>query len=250
MPTGATGSSTTNSITVDFGNTAISGDITVQGLNSCGEGDVSTLTITVNNNTTSTISVTVCDSYTAPDGQVYTTSGTETAVIPNTAGCDSIITINLLVNYTPPTPTIVLNDDRLVSSSVTGNQWYNQDGIMPNETNQELILTANGTYYVIVTENDCPSEQSNSILVDNVIVQEYDKNLILISPNPFADLLTIKNQSSETYQFTMYNGIGQIVFKGILETEITLNTSALTNGLYIIKFVDNSGDIYYKVIKQ
>lgn len=121
---------------------------------------------------------------------------------------------------------------------------------MPNETNQELILTANGTYYVIVTENDCPSEQSNSILVDNVIVQEYDKNLILISPNPFADLLTIKNQSSETYQFTMYNGIGQIVFKGILETEITLNTSALTNGLYIIKFVDNSGDIYYKVIKQ
>ena len=250
LPTGATGSSTTNSITVDFGNTAISGDITVQGLNSCGEGDVSTLTITVNNNTTSTISVTVCDSYTAPDGQVYTTSGTETAVIPNTAGCDSIITINLLVNYTPPTPTIVLNDDRLVSSSVTGNQWYNQDGIMPNETNQELILTANGTYYVIVTENDCPSEQSNSILVDNVIVQEYDKNLILISPNPFADLLTIKNQSSETYQFTMYNGIGQIVFKGILETEITLNTSALTNGLYIIKFVDNSGDIYYKVIKQ
>src|SRR5690606_26491171 len=60
LPTRATGSSTTNSIKVDFGNTAISGDITVQGLNSCGEGDVSTLTITVNNNTTSTISVTVC----------------------------------------------------------------------------------------------------------------------------------------------------------------------------------------------
>ncbi|MFH0894076.1 MAG: T9SS type A sorting domain-containing protein [Bacteroidota bacterium] len=52
-------------------------------------------------NTTSTISPTVCGSYTAPDGAVYTTSGTQTAIIPNGAGCDSTITINLTVNPIP-----------------------------------------------------------------------------------------------------------------------------------------------------
>jgi hypothetical protein len=46
----------------------------------------------------SSITETVCDSYIAPDGQVYTTSGIKTAIIPNTAGCDSTITINLTVN--------------------------------------------------------------------------------------------------------------------------------------------------------
>ncbi|MDY0347992.1 MAG: PKD domain-containing protein, partial [Tenuifilaceae bacterium] len=48
-------------------------------------------------NTDSTITATACDSYTAPDGEVYTTSGIKTAVIPNAAGCDSTITIDLTI---------------------------------------------------------------------------------------------------------------------------------------------------------
>ncbi|MCC6768338.1 MAG: beta-glycosidase, partial [Bacteroidia bacterium] len=45
---GATGSSTTNSISVSFGTEAVSGEISVKGINSCGEGAGSTLPITVN----------------------------------------------------------------------------------------------------------------------------------------------------------------------------------------------------------
>ncbi|MEI6823755.1 MAG: CARDB domain-containing protein, partial [Bacteroidota bacterium] len=48
LPTGAIGTSTTNSITVSYGNTAISGNITVKGHNSCGNGVSSSLAITVN----------------------------------------------------------------------------------------------------------------------------------------------------------------------------------------------------------
>lgn len=48
LPPGATGSSTTNSITIDFGLTAASGYIRVKGVNSCGEGANSTKFITVN----------------------------------------------------------------------------------------------------------------------------------------------------------------------------------------------------------
>ena len=47
LPTGASGTSTTNSITVDYTN-AQSGDITVKGHNDCGDGVASKLSLTVN----------------------------------------------------------------------------------------------------------------------------------------------------------------------------------------------------------
>ncbi|NTW32574.1 MAG: T9SS type A sorting domain-containing protein [Bacteroidetes bacterium] len=49
LPTGVTGTSETNSILVDFGTSAVSGDILVYGHNSCGDGDTSKITITVEN---------------------------------------------------------------------------------------------------------------------------------------------------------------------------------------------------------
>ena len=48
--------------------------------------------------TDSTISPTMCDSYTSPSGKTFTTSNTYSDTIPNADGCDSIITINLTIN--------------------------------------------------------------------------------------------------------------------------------------------------------
>ncbi|NVN95792.1 MAG: T9SS type A sorting domain-containing protein, partial [Bacteroidetes bacterium] len=48
LPTGATGTSSTNSIIVNYGTSAVSGSITVNGNNSCGDGTSSSLSITVN----------------------------------------------------------------------------------------------------------------------------------------------------------------------------------------------------------
>lgn len=55
-------------------------------------------TITVIANTASAINPVVCNTYTAPNGQVFNSSGTYTVVIPNAQNCDSTITINLTVN--------------------------------------------------------------------------------------------------------------------------------------------------------
>ena len=48
LPSGATGTSSTNSIIVNYGSSAVSGNITVKGHNSAGDGASSTLAITVN----------------------------------------------------------------------------------------------------------------------------------------------------------------------------------------------------------
>ncbi len=47
LPTGATGTSTTNSIDVNFGLDAVSGNIEVKGVNNCGEGNSSFLEVNV-----------------------------------------------------------------------------------------------------------------------------------------------------------------------------------------------------------
>ena len=49
LPTGFTGSSTTNTLIVDVGSNALSGNISVKGNNSCGDGASSTLNVNVNN---------------------------------------------------------------------------------------------------------------------------------------------------------------------------------------------------------
>lgn len=49
-------------------------------------------------NSSSTLSVTAIDSYTL-NNQTYTQSGTYTQIIPNAAGCDSTITLNLTLSF-------------------------------------------------------------------------------------------------------------------------------------------------------
>lgn len=66
--------------------------------NAVGCDSVITLNLTINQPTTATVTATGCGSYTwALNGQTYTTSGAYTHTIPNAAGCDSVVTLNLTI---------------------------------------------------------------------------------------------------------------------------------------------------------
>ncbi len=142
LPSGVTGTSTTNTIIANYGNTAVSGDVTVKGTNVCGDGVSSILAIIVIEQTSSSISETVCDSYTAPDGQVYTTSGTKTAIIPNAAGCDSTITIALTVKQST---TNSISETVCDSYTAPDGQVYTISGtktaIIPNAAGCDSTIT-------------------------------------------------------------------------------------------------------------
>ncbi len=90
----------------------------------------------LNTNTTSTVNVSICQgsTYILPDGVPQNTTGTYYSHIPNTAGCDSSIVINLTVN-TNPTRTENI-------SVCTGTNYQLPDG---------SLQSSPGTYYSIVT---------------------------------------------------------------------------------------------------
>lgn len=67
--------------------------------NSVNCDSIISINLTISGNTTATINAKVCDFYLSPSKKAFwTKSGTYTDVIPNKAGCDSIIIVNLTVN--------------------------------------------------------------------------------------------------------------------------------------------------------
>ncbi|MCB9196510.1 MAG: T9SS type A sorting domain-containing protein [Flavobacteriales bacterium] len=97
-------------------------------------------------NTSQTILATVCDSYTAPDGQVYSSNGVYTAIIPNAAGCDSIITINLTVSNSSSSN---INVSACDIYTAPDGQEYTTSGlytaIIPNDAGCDSTITINLT---------------------------------------------------------------------------------------------------------
>ena len=71
----------------------------LQGIDVNGCQGADSVQVIVNTPSVSSLNQTALDSYTL-NGQTYTQSGTYSQIIPNAAGCDSTITLNLTVNYT------------------------------------------------------------------------------------------------------------------------------------------------------
>ncbi|MEI6061660.1 MAG: T9SS type A sorting domain-containing protein, partial [Bacteroidota bacterium] len=99
LPTGATGSSSTHSISVDFGAGSVSGTLAVKGTNSCGDGAASSKAVTVNPVYAYSENHSICNgSNYSWHGTTYASAGIYTANYTSIHGCDSIYSLNLAVN--------------------------------------------------------------------------------------------------------------------------------------------------------
>lgn len=199
--------STTNSINITACNsyTSPSGALhTISGIfndtipNAAGCDSIITINLTITQPTSSSIAPNLCsNSYTAPDGQVYSQSGTYTAIIPNTAGCDSTITINLTLT---PAPIVNAGADQVIceGSSVTlsgtGATVYNwSDGIINAVAFQPPV----GTHNYIVTgtsANGCTDIDTVTVFVTPLPVVSFTgENTVSCSPVTFSLTNTTPN---------------------------------------------------------
>ncbi|MDD3437391.1 MAG: S8 family serine peptidase [Candidatus Gastranaerophilales bacterium] len=288
LPSGATGSSSTNNITVNYSTSAVSGNITVKGHNTCGVGSTSTLPITVNslpqNAGSITGTTTVCQGqnsvtytvltipyansyiWTLPSGASGTSttnsivvdfgttaiSGDITVKGTNSCGDGTVSTLPVTVNIKPTTPLITLNGLVLQSDSPNGNLWFNQNGIINGATNQNYTVTVDGDYYVIVSLLGCDSDPSNIINVTVTGIEVVESGRVIkVYPNPVSNELIIEIEGNNgKVDFDILNAIGQIVFKGILVDKTTVQTRDFAPGVYLIKLENGKTFEFKKIIKE
>jgi len=156
-------------------------------------------------------------------------------------GCSSSVSVAIIVKPIPPKPIIIITNNSpftLMSTSDIGNQWYLNDNPISGATDQTYIVNENGNYFTVVTIDGCSSLPSNLITINNVGINDYANDEILIYPNPAQDIIYIQSPNP-IYEVMMINNLGQIVAH-YSDTGI-INIDQLANGVYqiMIKTEDN-----------
>lgn len=154
------------------------------GANGC--DSVVNLQLTILHSSSGSETVETCFEYTTPDGEeTFDHSGTYTYVLPNAAGCDSTVTLELLI--LGPTNSITINDDYLTSQQDSAvYQWIdcNTNSPIPGAVEQSYFPTKSGSYAVMVTLNGCVD---TSDCVELTIVSSHEpasSSGIRLYPNP------------------------------------------------------------------
>lgn len=178
----------------------------------------------------SNLNVTVCRNYTVPSGKhTYNTDGTYHDTIPNSLGCDSFITIHLTI-YKINTSLFITSTKITAATFGAGYQWLdcnNNFAPIPGETGRDFTPTANGSYAVEITKNNC---MDTSICVDITSIGIEDNPFgqgLNIYPNPVSSIVNIDlGQSFAEMTLEITNLTGQVITK-----KKFVNTRLITTGL-------------------
>jgi hypothetical protein len=168
------------------------GTYTFTTTNAAGCDSVATLNLAVNSTTTSTTDVTICPAQLPYNwnGTDYTAAGTYTFTTTNSAGCDSVATLNLAVNSTTTSTTDV---------TICPNQLpYNWNG---------TDYTAAGTYTFTTTNSaGCDSVATLNLAVNSTTTSTTD---VTICPNQLPyNWNGTDYTAAGTYTFTTTNAAG------------------------------------------
>jgi len=160
-----------------------------------------------------------------------------------------VITVS---NLQVTAPTVTSSGNILHSNALSGNQWYNQNGIINGATSQNYTAVANGDYYVIQTIGGCNSEPSNVIHIVATGSKEIKKNrAVKVYPNPVTNELVIEIEGNQDEQnFEVVNLNGQTVFKGCIFDKTVVQMSNFSSGVYLVRFDDGETIEVKKIVKE
>ena len=214
-----------------------------------------TIMATINQATTSSDIITACDSYTWIDGNTYTgNNNTATHILTNTAGCDSIVTLNLTINTVN---TDVAQNSTILTANATGAtyQWLdcnNGNSIISGETSQSFTATQNGSYAVKVTQNDCTDTSACYAVTTVGILENTFSNDIIVYPNPTDGIVKIDlGETLTEFMVSIMDVNGKLVRQSIYKNtkmfELNLNVQP---GIYLLTINSGNNKATIRLIKN
>ena len=184
---------------------------------------------------------------------------TYTVIGEDDSGC-SDTTFSIITVVAVPKPTIaVINVDTttptLVSSSISGNQWYKDGAVITAANTPSLVIETSGTYTVQVTQDDCVSPMSDPHVVIITGIEIKSKKVFsMIFPNPASDILNIDwigFDEGELIDVSLIDVLGRtVVEKAMSVTEHSLDISTLQQGHFLFQAKQNDRIITHRFTKN
>ena len=166
-------------------------------------------------------------------------------------------TITVNVQQPPATPVITVSDVQFVSSAISGNQWFNSQGLIPGANAQEYFPLTIETYYVIACSNGCKSDASNEVRYGFTGINTSDEKGVSVYPNPFNGKLFINftTKFAGRVKIVIYNSSGSEVTlieeeKAAGKHKVTVDGSHLASGIYTCMIFSGNDVQLAKVIKN
>ena len=206
--------------------------------NVAGCDSIITLNLTIHHSSTGIDTHEACDSYTWIDGNTYTESNnTATHTLTNAAGCDSIVTLNLTINYS--TNAI---DTQVACDSYTwidGNTYsesnYTATHTLTNAAGCDSIITLHLTVNHSITVTDTHEACESYTWIDG--------NTYTSSNNTATQTLTNMEgcDSVVNLQLTVFQVVPEIVYKDTCSFYTWHGTTYNSTGIYAYPLVDEHG---------
>jgi len=175
------------------------------------------------------------------NGVTYNESGIYHIVFRNAAGCDSTVTLDLTIAGFEAAIT-VSGFTLHAASAYTTYQWLKDGNEINGATGDSYLVTENGDYSLVATNEDGCTDTSDVYTVTNYTGIGDAGHLaaqISVYPNPASDLLFVKSP------VRVHLAITDIAGKVLIQSGNApdLSVKELAAGVYFLRITDKDGNI-------
>ncbi len=199
--------------------------------------------------------------------EVVTPTGNTNYTLTGEAnGCSATTTVAVTVNNLPTVSATAsstllcsnFGESAVLTASTAATSYTWTDGTTTANTATTTVTPSVGTTYTL-TVNDGNCSATTTIFIDAQICSginnaQASTTGINVYPNPTNSILniTISSELSGSASIEVYDAVGKLVIKESLSSETTtINTSKLTDGIYVFKVINNNQAIKIgKIVKQ
>lgn len=185
-------------------------------------------------------------------GQSFTQSGLYSDTIA-TESCDSIITVNIIVN-TVSDNSITVNGNELSANNLSATyQWLDCDNntLIDGAIDQLFSASTNGNYAVELTENGCKDTSVCELISITNMDEAFRNDLIEIYPNPSNGSFSIQLDANiKPNKITVSSINGELIRNLNHESNIINFTLDKPSGIYLLSIETPELKTVFRLIKQ